>query len=83
MVDDEHKHEWPTGTEPGMQLFVRDCYEGMFSLANKLAKPGGGVVFTGNPGIGKKFFVFISPTNFFLRKKLVPQLRIVEASSRR
>jgi len=60
-------YDWPTSTETGMQLVVRDCYEEMFKLARSLVKPlgGGGVVFTGNPGIGKSWFL-----NFALWKLL-------------
>ena len=55
--------EWPSATEAfGMQLFVRECYPRMFDLASNLARPCGGVVFTGNPGIGTSlpFCSFVS-----------------------
>lgn len=52
------EHQWLTSNHKGMQLFVRECYPRMFALATDIAKQnGGGLVFTGNPGIGKSWFL--------------------------
>ncbi|KAL6040950.1 hypothetical protein QOT17_025158 [Balamuthia mandrillaris] len=44
-----------------MQLIVRECYPRIFELSQRLAKQtiggSGGVVFSGNPGIGKSWFL--------------------------
>ncbi|KAL6066770.1 Death domain-containing protein [Balamuthia mandrillaris] len=58
-----------------MQLIVRECYPRIFELSQRLAKQrrggGGGVVFSGNPGIGKSWFLNYTLWRLLQQKKTV------------
>ncbi|KAL6070495.1 hypothetical protein QOT17_006761 [Balamuthia mandrillaris] len=64
----DDNHAWPISIKTGMQLIVRECYPRMFELSQQLAKVtrgGGGVVFSGNPGIGKGLDYLFAPFSNF------------------
>jgi hypothetical protein len=47
---------WPMQDEEDEPLFIRGCYSKVFKIIRELHIPrkfGGGIVLTGNPGIGK------------------------------
>ena len=47
---------WPMEEEEDEPLFIRGCYSKVFEIIRELHSPrkfGGGMVLTGNPGIGK------------------------------
>lgn len=43
--------------EYGAKLIVRECYIGIADIVMQLNEEDSGVIVTGNPGIGKSFFL--------------------------
>jgi hypothetical protein len=63
-----------TETRTDMPLYVRPCYNDLWRLVLRAieTKPGRGVVFSGNPGIGKSWLL-----NYFLIKLLQDKKTVV------